>query len=159
MCSVLCASHAWGSQVWITPEVRQLPSGWEQFCLRGCLGLACLSTVAECLLTVRESVPRVLSMPDLTAHVLQDSFACRFQLAHMITCLGLMEIRVGCAALTELHRVGMLGKEAKSLRCMSPCPHKIFQVEKGCIWEFLVLMIISVISVYDEGLLHAPQNN
>lgn len=52
--------------------------------------------------------------------------------------LGKLGLWVGSAALTELHRVEMLGKETKSFTYVSPCPHKIFQVEQmdvsGSFW-------------------------
>lgn len=48
----------------------------------------------------------------------------------------------------------VLGKQARSFLCLSPCPHNFFPSgAAGYMQEFVMLMVVSTICVYDKGLL------
>lgn len=48
----------------------------------------------------------------------------------------------------------VLGKQARSFLCLSPSPHNFFPSgAAGYIQEFVMLMVVSTICVYDNALL------
>lgn len=88
-------------------------------------------------------------MSDFIAQVLQDCFAYRLQIAHTIVSREVKEIRhlscICCSDCAVWNRSAGQGSKTLSMRIL---PTQIFQSINRCIWEVLLLMVISMLCVY-----------